>query len=131
MPTIRSVSTDIQRRVLLYKRSDNILELLEPTEATTFITRKQFSIDKRHGYIIDSYYIGEYGSNRNYKFGRGEKQCKKMVDILNQLNTIQKMYPLEDSKEDYEREIQLFKMDNKKATAVIEKSIRIINKEFK
>ena len=131
MPSQRRGNIGLQRRVTLYKQSANIRELLEPTEAATFITRKHFSSDKRRGYILDSYYIGEYDASHNYQFGNAGRRCEKMVTILNQLHTIQTLYPPTISPQKYEAELEIFKQDNNKAQALINRAIHLINNQFK
>jgi hypothetical protein len=131
MPSERRGNTGLQRRVALYRQADNILDLLEPIEAITFISRKHFSSDKRRGYILDSYYIGEFETARHYQFGNSERRCEKLVDILNQLNTIRGIYPETTMKEEYERELELFKQDNNKAQKLIEQGIELLNTQFK
>jgi len=133
MPSQRRGNNGLQRRVTLYRQTTNIRELLEPTEAATFISRKHFSSDKRRGYILDSYYIGEFGTGRNYQFGNSGRRCEKMVAILNQLHTIKTINsdPTLEARKKYEVELEIFKQDNKKTRALIDTSIHLINSQFK
>ena len=131
MPSRRRGNLGLQRRVALYRQSDNIRELLEPTEAATFVSKKHFSSDKRRGYILDSYYIGEFGTSRNYQFGNSGRRCEKLVLFLNQLHTIQILHPSTTSSEEYAAELELFKQDNTKTRALITKALHLINRQFK
>ena len=131
MPSRRRGNLGLQRRVELYRQSDNIRELLVPTEAATFVSKKHFSSDKRRGYILDSHYIGEFSTARNFEFGNSKRRCEKLVKLLNQLHTIRSLYPPTTAPQEYAAELELFKQDNNKTQDLITKALHLINRQFK
>jgi len=111
-------------RISLYKENRDILALL----AKKAITKKEFYADKHSGYIYDIWVLYDIDNPAAvYPIGNSKKTAEKISNFMNQ---IRNLYALYADKIEFDRELDSLKEDNKKCSAMVDKSHLLYSRHF-
>ena len=114
----------VQERIKLYKQNADILSLL----INNLISKKEFSMDKRAGYIEDKWMLFPLSQPaRLTPSGTSRRKTEKITSFINQIQNITKQTK---KTEEFNREYQSLIDDNTKSSNLITIAYNI-HKQFK